>query len=143
MYVWIFVFLSSVFLFLYSCSLYFRISVICSPHGMESWYSIGTPESHTYERAKCCPYAGFFISFSLTMYIFFLIVNHKLYCLVLFSLVVKFFCREKIKQKIPLPVGNNANGIRATLRKETLILYYTFFIWVSVARKKVNFLKRK
>ena len=26
----------------------------------DSWYIIDTPESHTYERAKCCPYAGFF-----------------------------------------------------------------------------------
>ena len=25
-----------------------------------SWYRIGTPESHTYERAECYPYAGFF-----------------------------------------------------------------------------------
>ena len=25
----------------------------------DSWYIIGTPESHTYKRAKCCPYAGF------------------------------------------------------------------------------------
>ena len=23
------------------------------------WYSIGTPESHMYKRAYCCPYAGF------------------------------------------------------------------------------------
>ena len=23
------------------------------------WYSISTLESHTYKRAKCCPYAGF------------------------------------------------------------------------------------
>ena len=27
---------------------------------LNSWYRIGTPESHTYKRAKCCPYAGFF-----------------------------------------------------------------------------------
>ena len=27
---------------------------------LNSWYSIHTPESHTYERAKCCPYAGLF-----------------------------------------------------------------------------------
>ena len=27
----------------------------------DSWYIIGTPESHTYKRAKCCPYAGFFV----------------------------------------------------------------------------------
>ena len=24
------------------------------------WNSIGAPESHTYKRAQCCPYAGFF-----------------------------------------------------------------------------------
>ena len=31
-------------------------------HGIDlnSWYSIGTSELHTYERAKCYPYAGFF-----------------------------------------------------------------------------------
>ena len=28
-----------------------------------SWYRIGTPESHIYERAKCCPYAGLFLLF--------------------------------------------------------------------------------
>ena len=30
-------------------------------HGIDlnSWYSIGTSESHTYERAECYPYAGF------------------------------------------------------------------------------------
>ena len=27
---------------------------------LDSWYSIGNLESHTYERAECCPYAGFF-----------------------------------------------------------------------------------
>ena len=26
---------------------------------LDPWYSIGTPKSHTYERAECCPYAGF------------------------------------------------------------------------------------
>ena len=32
-------------------------------HGIDidSWYSIGTLESDKYERAECCPYAGFFI----------------------------------------------------------------------------------
>ena len=25
----------------------------------DSWYSIGTYESHMSERAECCPYAGF------------------------------------------------------------------------------------
>ena len=32
-------------------------------HGIDSdsWYIIGTPESHTYERAECYPYAGFFL----------------------------------------------------------------------------------
>ena len=31
-------------------------------HGIDkdSWYRIGTPESHAYERAECHPYAGFF-----------------------------------------------------------------------------------
>ena len=31
-------------------------------HGIDinSWYSIGTPESDLYERAECYPYAGFF-----------------------------------------------------------------------------------
>ena len=30
-------------------------------HGidLDRWYSIGTLELHMYERAKCCPYAGF------------------------------------------------------------------------------------
>ena len=28
---------------------------------LDSWYRIGTPESHTYGRAECCPYAGFFL----------------------------------------------------------------------------------
>ena len=34
---------------------------IDNTHGIDinSWYSIGTPESHTYERAECYPYAGF------------------------------------------------------------------------------------
>ena len=29
-------------------------------HGIDlySWYRIGTPESHTYKRNECCPYAG-------------------------------------------------------------------------------------
>ena len=27
---------------------------------LNSWYSIGTPESHMYERGECYPYAGFF-----------------------------------------------------------------------------------
>ena len=27
---------------------------------LDSWYSISTLESHTYKRAECCPYAGFF-----------------------------------------------------------------------------------
>ena len=26
-----------------------------------SWYSIGTLESDTYQRAECCLYAGFFV----------------------------------------------------------------------------------
>ena len=32
-------------------------------HGidLDSWYKIGTPESHTYERAECYPYAGYFV----------------------------------------------------------------------------------
>ena len=35
---------------------------IDNTHGidLDSWYRIGTPESHTYKRAECCPYAGFF-----------------------------------------------------------------------------------
>ena len=28
---------------------------------LSPWYSIGTPESHTYERDKCYPYEGFLI----------------------------------------------------------------------------------
>ena len=28
---------------------------------LDSWYIIGTSESHAYERAECCPYAGFFM----------------------------------------------------------------------------------
>ena len=37
------------------------LMVLAKTHGidMDLWYSIGTPESHTYERAECCPYAGF------------------------------------------------------------------------------------
>ena len=27
---------------------------------LDSWYSIGTPESHMYKWAECCPYLGFF-----------------------------------------------------------------------------------
>ena len=27
---------------------------------IDSWYRIGTPEPHSYERAECYPYAGFF-----------------------------------------------------------------------------------
>ena len=27
---------------------------------LNSWYKIGTPESHTYKKAECCPYAGSF-----------------------------------------------------------------------------------
>ena len=26
---------------------------------IDSWYTIGSPESHMYERAECYPYAGF------------------------------------------------------------------------------------
>ena len=26
---------------------------------LNSWYSIGTPESNTYDRAECCSYVGF------------------------------------------------------------------------------------
>ena len=35
---------------------------IDNTHGIDlnSWYSIDTPELHTYERAECYPYAGFF-----------------------------------------------------------------------------------
>ena len=28
---------------------------------LNSWYRIGTPESHRYKRAECCPYAEFLI----------------------------------------------------------------------------------
>ena len=40
---------------------------INNTHGIEldSWYSIGTSKSHTYKRAECYPYAGFFPSFLL------------------------------------------------------------------------------
>ena len=36
---------------------------IDNTHGVDlnSWYSIGTPESNMYERAECCPYAGVFL----------------------------------------------------------------------------------
>ena len=36
---------------------------INNTHGidLDSWYSIGTYKSHTYKRAKCYPYAGFFL----------------------------------------------------------------------------------
>ena len=36
---------------------------IDNTHGIElnSWYSIGTPESYTYKRAECCPYEGIFL----------------------------------------------------------------------------------
>ena len=29
---------------------------------LDSWYRIGTPESHMYERAECYPFAGFFFN---------------------------------------------------------------------------------
>ena len=34
---------------------------IDNTHGIDkdSWYRISSPESHTYERAECYPYAGF------------------------------------------------------------------------------------
>ena len=34
---------------------------IDNTHGidLDSWYRIGTPESHTYMRAECYPYVGF------------------------------------------------------------------------------------
>ena len=34
-------------------------------HGIDlnSWYNIGTPESHTYQRAECCLYVGFLLNF--------------------------------------------------------------------------------
>ena len=37
---------------------------IDNTHGidLDSWYRIGTTESHTYERAECYPYAGFFFN---------------------------------------------------------------------------------
>ena len=40
--------------------------VIDNTHGvdLDSWYSIGTPESHKYEKAECCPFAGFFMTVS-------------------------------------------------------------------------------
>ena len=31
---------------------------------LDSWYSIGTPESHTYERAECWPYTDFLLCVS-------------------------------------------------------------------------------
>ena len=33
-------------------------------HGvdLDSWYRINTPESHTYKKAECCPYAGVFFN---------------------------------------------------------------------------------
>ena len=55
-----------------------RLMVLANTHGMDidsygidnthgidlnSWYSIGTSESHSYERAECYPYAGFFFIF--------------------------------------------------------------------------------
>ena len=35
---------------------------IDNTHGidLDSWYRIGTPESHKYKRAECCPYAGYY-----------------------------------------------------------------------------------
>ena len=37
---------------------------IDNTHGIDlnAWYSIGTPELHTYERDERCSYAGFFSS---------------------------------------------------------------------------------
>ena len=37
---------------------------IDNTHGidLDSWYRIGTPESHTYKRAECYLYAGFFLN---------------------------------------------------------------------------------
>ena len=54
---------------------------IFNTHGIDlnSWYSIGTPESHTYEGAECYPYAGFFLCRSKThIFEFFFFV---FYCL--------------------------------------------------------------
>ena len=37
----------------------YRFMVLTTPN-LESWYRIGTPESHIYDRAECYPYAGLF-----------------------------------------------------------------------------------
>ena len=40
-----------------------RTHGIKNTHGIDSdsWHSIDTCESHTYEKAECCLYAGFFV----------------------------------------------------------------------------------
>ena len=58
---------------------------IDNTHGTDSdsWYSINTPSSHTYERAKCCPYTGFFVTLPKAVNFFFktfskrMAKNHK------------------------------------------------------------------
>ena len=45
---------------------YTRTNGINNTHGIDwdSWYRIGTPESHTYERAECYQqYAEFFLEY--------------------------------------------------------------------------------
>ena len=41
-----------------------RTHGVDNTHGidLDSWYKTGTPESHMYKRAECCPYAGFLSS---------------------------------------------------------------------------------
>ena len=40
------------------------LMVLTKTHGIEldSWYRISTPESHMYDRAECCPYAGLLLT---------------------------------------------------------------------------------
>ena len=51
---------------------------IDNTHGIDlkSWYSIGTPESHMYESAECCPYAGFFLYYLMPEEVQALIFEH-------------------------------------------------------------------
>ena len=38
---------------------------------LDSWYRIGAPESHKYERAECCSCVGFFLDiFNIIIYYF-------------------------------------------------------------------------
>ena len=63
--------------------------VLTKNHGIDSdlWYSIGTPESHTYKRAECCPFAGFLVEVSTDVLILVEVLAEGLVLLVVLGLV--------------------------------------------------------